>query len=234
MSLLLPILLTALNLSLLPILILLIRRAPLWASYIFLAAAIVEGIFGALYTLVMFGGAFGPGILSFCLSASIFPILFIGWIIMGRRLFPQLDRSRRLIYNIGGIIILLAQAAPVIGNFGIGGYCDNKAREYGNEIVKAIQGYQKDNGTYPEKVENLIPDYLPSTPAYSCLSNLGLHYDSLTADYQIKKCGGKISLATRSADGSSDIWYDFETGQWSSASFFDSGCGPLNFGQLLM
>jgi hypothetical protein len=224
MTLLLPIVLTLLNLSLLPILMLLIRRAPLWAFYVFLPAVIAEGIFSALYTVIMFGGAFGPGILTFCASALMVPVIFVGWIIIGMRLFPRLDRTRRMVYSIGGIIILLAQAAPVIGNYGIGGYCDKKAREYGDEIVKAIHQFQKDNGIYPEKIESLVPDYLPSTPIYSCLSDLGLHADELVMDYQIKQCQGKLSLATKSTDGSRDVWYDFETGEWSSISFFDSGC----------
>ena len=56
------------------------------------------------------------------------------------------------------------------------------------------------------------------------MSSLGLRADALTAEFDMKQCRGKLALATRSADGSRDIWYDFATGQWSSASFFDSGC----------
>ena len=220
----LPIIFTLLNLSLLPIFILFIRRSPLWVSFLFLLAIIPESIFVSFYTLITFGGAFGPGILAFCASAVIVPIIFVAWVVMGLRLFPQLDRTRRMVYSIGGIIILLAQASPIIGNYGIGGYCDEKAKDYGNEIVDVIKQYEKDNGAYPEKVENLIPDYLPAAPSYNCMGGLGLHNDSFIASYAIKKCGGNPSLATVSTDGLRDIWYDFETGEWSSMSFFDSGC----------
>jgi hypothetical protein len=221
---LLPIIFTLINLSLLPIFILLIKRSPLWVSFIFLLAIIPESIFVSFYTLISFGGAFGPGILAFCASALIVPVIFVAWLIMGLRLFPQLDQTRRMVYGIGGIIILLAQAAPILGNYGIGGYCDAKAKDYGNGIVEIIQRYQEDKGAYPEEIANLVPNYLPSAPAYNCMGSLGLQHDSLVADYEIKQCQGKPALATQSADGSRDIWYDFETGQWLNASFFDSGC----------
>ena len=224
MSLILPILFIVVNLSLLPIFILLIRRSPLWAAYLFLLAIIPESVLVAVYTLLTFGGAFGSGILLFCASALIVPVILIAVIIMGMRLFPQLDGTRRAIYSLGGLLILLAQTSPILGNYGIGGYCDARTKDYGNEIVEAIRQYQKDTGAYPAEIENLVPGYLPAAPTYSCLSSLGLQADSLTAEYEIKQCQGKPSLATQSADGSRDIWYDFESGEWSSMSFFDSGC----------
>jgi hypothetical protein len=224
MSLILPILFILVNLSLLPIFILLIKRMPLWASYIFLLAIIPESALVALYTLLNFGGAFGPGILLFCVSALTLPLIFIAAITIGMRLFPQLDGTRKAVYGLGGILILLAQTSPIFGNYGIGGYCDAKAREYGNEIVAAIQQYQKDHGVYPEEIENLVPGYLPSVPTHNCTGVLGLQNEAFVADYEIKQCRGKPSLATQSADGSRDIWYDFERGEWLSMSFFDSGC----------
>ena len=224
MSLLVPILFILVNLSLLPIFILLIRRTPLWASYIFLLAIVPESVLLAFYTLINFGGAFGSGILLFCASALIVPVIFIAVILIGTRLFPQLNGARRAVYSLGGLLILLAQTSPILGNFGIGGYCDAKVKEYGNEIVQAVQGYQKEHGAYPDKIADLVPGYLSSVPTYSCLGGLGLHKEPFVADYEIKQCQGKPSLATHSADGSRDIWYDFDRGAWLSMSFFDSGC----------
>jgi hypothetical protein len=178
----------------------------------------------AFYTLINFGGAFGSGILLFCASALLLPVIFVAALIAGMRLFPQLDGTRRAVYGLGCILILLAQTSPILGNDGIGGYCDAKAREYGNEIVAAIQQYQKDNGVYPEEIENLVPGYLPSVPTHHCMGVLGLQNEAFVTDYEIKQCRGKPSLTTQSADGSRDIWYDFERGQWHSMSFFDSGC----------
>ena len=224
MSLILPILFIVINLSLLPLFILLIKRAPLWASGVFLLALIPESVLVALYTLSTFGGAFGPGILLFCASALIVPVIFIAAIIMGMRLFPQLDGTRRMVYGLGSILILLAQTSPILGNYGIGGYCDARVKDYGNEIVEVIQGYQKDHGAYPEEIEDLVPDYLPSVPIFNCMGAPGLQDEAFVAEYEIKQCQGKPSLSTQSADGSRDIWYDFERGEWSSMSFFDSGC----------
>ena len=99
-----------------------------------------------------------------------------------------------------------------------------KTKEYGNEIVEVVQRYQKDHGTYPEEINKLVPDYLPSAPTYNCMRVLGLHVEAFTAEYEMKLCQRKPSLATPSTDGSRDIWYDFEKGEWSSMSFFDSGC----------
>jgi hypothetical protein len=224
MSLLLPILFILVNLSLLPIFLLLIKRTPVWASYIFLLAIIPESVLVALYTLINFGGAFGSGILLFCASALIVPVICIAALIMGMRLFPQLDRTRKAIYGLGGLVILLAQTSPILGNYGIGGYCDMKFREYGNEIVQAVQQYQKDHGAYPEEIDELVPGYLSSVPTYNCLGGLGLHNKAFVANYKMEQCQGKPSLATHSADGSRDIWYDFARGEWLSMSFFDSGC----------
>ena len=224
MSLLLPILFILVNLSLLPIFILLIKRTPLWASYIFLLAILPESIVVALYTLINFGGAFGSGILLFCASALIVPVIFVAVLIIGMRLFPQLNVARRAVYSLGGLLILLAQTSPILGNFGLGGYCDAKFKEHGNEIVQAVQRYQKEHGAYPEKIADLIPGYLSSVPTYSCLGSLGLSEEPFVANYEMKQCQRKPSLATHSADGSRDIWYDFDRGEWLSMSFFDSGC----------
>jgi len=224
MSVLLPVIFTLLNIALFPIFILSIRRSPLWFFIIFFLVIVAESIFVSFYTLINFEGAFGPGVLAFCASALIVPFMIVAWIVFGVRLFPQLDSTRRKVYGIGGLLILLAQAAPLIGNYGIGGYCDAKARDYGNEVMQAVQRYQKDHGIYPTEIVSLIPDYLPAAPAHHCMSGLGLNYDSFVAEYEIKQCRGKPSLATQSTDGSKDIWHDFETGEWSSMSFFDSGC----------
>ena len=113
-----PIAFTLLNLALLPIFLLLIRRAPLWASLVFLAALIPESIFVALHTLTSFGGAFGSGMLAFCAAALMVPFVFVGWLIFRPRLIPQMDSARKVMYGMGGMLILLVQTAPIIGIYG--------------------------------------------------------------------------------------------------------------------
>ncbi|HAE59823.1 MAG TPA: hypothetical protein DCG54_10045 [Anaerolineae bacterium] len=212
------------NLALLPVFIFILKRFHLWVSFALLFTVTLETIFVAFYTLIGFGGAFGPGVLLFCASAVLTPVIFLALIIIGVRQFHQLNNSQKIVFTIGCIIILFAQLAPVIGDFGIGGYCDKKRMEFGEYLTTAIRQYHNDNGEYPSTIESLIPKYLPGKPVYNCMENLELKNDSFTARYEIMECGGKPSLVTYSTDGAREIWYDFETSKWASISFLDSEC----------
>ena len=212
------------NLALLPIFVSILKRFPLWASFTFFFVVILEGVFLAFYTLINFGGAFGPGNLLSCFSTIFIPIIFLAWIIVGIRQFPELNNPQRSVFAIGGIVIIFAQSAPVIGDYGLGGYCDEKRMEYGNNIVTKIEQYHNANGKYPSEIERLIPEYWPNQPVFNCMENLRLNNDSLIAHYGIMECEGQPSLVTHSTDGTKDMWYNFKTANWSSRSFFDSDC----------
>ena len=158
------------------------------------------------------------------ISAIFVPVIFLAWVMKGMRLFPELNNQRKVVYVIGGMLILFAQSSPVIGTQGIGGYCDESKMEYGNSIVIAVQQYYNDKNAYPSKIEDLVPGYLSSKPTHNCMQQLGLMQNVFVARYEIMEREEKPSLVTYSTVGARDIWYDFELGQWSSVSSLDSSC----------
>ncbi|MDP7638493.1 MAG: hypothetical protein QGG73_02085 [Candidatus Hydrogenedentes bacterium] len=48
----------------------------------------------------------------------------------------------------------------------------------GPKLEKAIQSYQNVNGTFPKKLEDLVPDHLPSVPTKP--DGTRYHYDPAT------------------------------------------------------
>ena len=100
---------------------LLVFIALLWKGFTKLAlgllvVALLESVLAALYTILSFGGAFGPGILLFCLSPVSMSLSLIIWILL-RRPFNQAvqDTARRRLYVVGGLALVAFQFAPVVG-----------------------------------------------------------------------------------------------------------------------
>lgn len=212
------------NLALYPIFLSILKRYPLWISYIFLLGVFLEGIFVIFYTLINTYGGFGPGAWLFCFSLIIIPFLFFAWKNNRVRHYPEFNRSQKRVFLIGSIIILFAFSSPIIGNRVVGGYCDKKRMEFGNSLITKIMQFQSDNGEYPTRIFDLIPNYLPDKPAYNCMERIGLKQDALIAYYEIMVCEGNQSLVTQSITDGRVMWYDFKTGKWSRISYFDSDC----------
>ena len=216
--------LVAFNFVALPIFV-----ALLWGGFTklalgLLAVALLESVFAALYTVLDFGGAFGPGLVLFCLSPISIALSLIIWILL-RRPFDQAvqDTVRRRLYVLGGLALVAFQLAPVAGNYGIGGYCDGQGTRVGNQIVAAMQKYKQDHGRYPEQLAALAPDYLPSIPTFRCLPSVGP-----VTELGIEQCrDGKALLTFQSYDGANVVRYNFETGNWSGVSFLDGACNFL-------
>lgn len=213
------------NLALLPLFVILIRKTSARWVIVFLGAAALFGVLNALFTVLSFGGAFGPGVLLFFSACLIAPVSFLLLLILWRSTGRVLgnDRGRRVLYWAGGLSVIVLQAAPLLGNLGIGGYCDRQTERVGDTIVAAVREYQANTGNYPASLQELIPKYLNQLPTSSCLGAAGP-----TAEFRLEQCRpAPMLLTTRSFDGARVIRYNFATGNWSAISFLDGACSFL-------
>ena len=207
----------------LPIYIFLLTRYGRQPAAIFLGLVIIEAIFTVFYTLITFYGAFGPGVLLFCAAFLIIPISFIVWLIQLRRQLAE--PSRRLAYVVGGLLILLTQTAPIVGDRGLATYCDQQTMATGQPIITALEQYKQAHQNYPPDLASLVPYYLPAIPTYNCLAAIGLHYSHLTASFTLEQCSTPVTLlVTTSTDGTSFLRYNWTNPNWSRISFLDGAC----------
>ena len=195
-----------------------------WAMA-FLGFMTLESIMVAFYTVLTFSGAFGPGILLFFSPCLTIPLSLI-MLVMG---WPRASRAARRsnlqrgFYLIGCIAIIGMQAAPMVGNSAIGGYCDGQTTQAGNQIAAALQEYKRYKGDYPSSLETLAPGYLAQVPYQQCLGPLGRK-----VDFQLVKCRNNVVLlTTHSFNGAEVLRYNFQVGKWSSISFLDGTCSYI-------
>jgi hypothetical protein len=226
MSLFLPIITFILiGLALFSVLVFAVKCFPTKEIAIVLLAIFAESIVFAIYTLINFHGAFGPGIFLFLVSPIMTIIILVGLLVADRRLLPKLDKQRRTFYLVGAVLLISAQLSPVVGINGIGSYCDSRTRKLGDNIVMAIQAYKTNTGSYPTRIEALARDYgWKGETSYNCMKGLGINADDITVHFRIQKCQDHLSLVTDSTDGVNVVWYDLETSKWSRISFLDSSC----------
>jgi len=195
-----------------------------WAMA-FLGLMTLESILVAFYTVLTFGGAFGPGILLFfspCLTIPLSLIMLaVGWPFASRA--ASRSNPQRGLYLTGGMAIIAMQAAPIVGNITISGYCDGQTMQAGNQIVAALQEYKRYQGNYPSSLETLVPGYLAQVPQQQCLRPLGRK-----VGFQLAQCSNNVMLlTTHSFNGAEALRYNFQAGNWSGISLLDGACNYL-------
>ncbi len=211
-----------------PIFLFLVWKSPKLALF-FLGLLIPAGIFSAFFTVYTFGGAFGPGILLFCLGILSPPISLIV-LLAGRRAllrkFPEDSRRRKLLVA-GGLVLTFFCAAPLASSTLINPTCFRLTQRQGDQIVEAMEDYRQVEGDYPASLDALIPGYLPALPKPACEwfayrpGGIGRHFELLQCST------GELLLTNASADGVTIERYNFVTGNWSAISFLDGACSFL-------
>ena len=192
----------------------------------FLVFLIVSSALNAFFTILTFGGAFGPGFLVFlsaCLAIPMSAIfLLIGWPFFYRAVGK--NYLRHSLYLGGGLIIVCLQFAPLYGDLGIGGACDKRTMQIGNQIVVELENYRQDNGEYPTELNALVPGYLSQLPTNKCLGSVG---PEIT--FQLRECAqdGIALLTASSFDGWKVLRYNLSTSNWSGLDFLEGECGFL-------
>ncbi len=214
--------LLALSFAALPAFIYLLWKVSIRSALACLAASVPIAVLAALATLLAFRGAAGASLLLICVAFALAP-LALAIFLAARTGFSHtfaLDGTRRRLYTLGGLTIILLQLAPVAGLYGLGGYCNDQARARGDQIVAAVQGYQQAHGDYPATLDDLVPAYLPAVPNWSCLGRWGP-----SGDYRLERCPeGAVLLVTPSAEGASLLRYNFPTQRWSGISLLEGVC----------
>jgi hypothetical protein len=211
-----------------PAFILLLWKGSVKLALAFLVFMIAESVLAALCAVYTFGGAFGPGMLMFCLSFLAVPLSLL-ILLLGRRPFFRVfaeDRQRCRFYLIGGLLIAALQLSPVVGHYAIRAICHAQNRRTGAQIIMTVETYKREHGSYPEDLSALVPKYMPALPSPGCswLSSNEWAEDG----FALQRCrSGEVLLTVRSVDRSSVERYNFETGNWSSVSFLDGACSYL-------
>jgi hypothetical protein len=125
----------------------------------------------AVTVLLLYGGGFfGAGAL--CVAVPVAACAMI--VLIGARaaLFRSFgeDKSRRRWYLVGIFLIPLVLLAPLLEEFLLIGGCDALNRRTGDAIIRALDAYKQDHGAYPEKLEALVPTYIPVLPFARCFA----------------------------------------------------------------
>ena len=211
-----------------PVFILILWRGGKRAGQIFLLIMTLESVLAAFYGVHTFGGAFGPGMMIFCLSFVVFLVSLILLIFIHSRFYRQFieDEDRKKLYIRGGLIILLLQFSPVIGYFIIRISCSMQTHINAQPIIQAITAYHEDTGEFPRTLEMLPNPDGNNIPAPGCA---WLEWDTGYPNrFEIVQCrNGETLLAADSIDGSSILRYNLESVLWSSVSFLDGACSYL-------
>ncbi len=217
--------LLVLSFAALPTFIYLLWKVSVRAALLCLAASVPSAALAALVTLLVFRGASGASLLLICPAFALAP-LALAVFLAARTGFAAafaLDPTRRRLYTLGGLAIILLQLAPAAGPYGLGGYCNDQARALGDQLVAAAQSYQQAHGDYPAALADLVPTYLPAVPNWSCLGRWGP-----SGAYRLEHCPeGVVLLTTPSAEGASLLRYNLSTQRWSGVSVMDEVCGFL-------
>jgi len=198
------------------------------AANIFLLIMALESVLAALYSVHTFGGAFGPGMMIFCLSFVVFLISLILFIFIHSRFYQSFieDEERKKNYIRGGLLILLMQFSPVIGYFVIRVSCSIQTHRNAQPIIQDINTYYQESGKYPDTLQdvNILDEEIFPLPGCSWLE-----WDTgYPNKYEIVQCSsGETLLTAESIDGSSILRYNFYNGAWSSVSFLDGACSTL-------
>jgi hypothetical protein len=221
-------LLLVLSFAALPTFIYLLWKVAVRSALLCLAASVPIAALAALATLLAFRGASGEGVLLIC-AAFAAPPLSVAIFLAARQGFDitfALDATRRRLYTLGGLSLILLQLAPAAGVYGLGGYCNGRARAAGDVIAAAAQNYHQAYGDYPAALADLVPVYLPAVPNWRCLGGWGP-----SGVYQLQRCPeGAVLLTTPSAEGASVLRYNLPTQRWSGISLLDGTCDFLEAG----
>jgi len=155
--------------------------AAIVALYVFDALMFDQGFLTAVVALVM---------------------LLPGALHVGLGLFEDRARARHGFRMIAGYVaVAVAVIATVRINEGI-------ARARGERIVAALELYKAKHGAYPERLQELVPEYLPAVP----LAKYNLVFNQFQYWYHADEDDGFLMYPTLSF---ARHLYRLKTAQWS-------------------
>jgi len=190
-------------------------------------------------SLLYGGGFFGAGVLCVAVPvAACSLIVLIGARAAFFRSFKE-DKSRRRWYLVGIFLIPFLLLAPLLEEFLIIGVCGAWNRQAGDAIIRALQAYKQERGTYPEDLEALVPTYIPALPSARCFTPYQWFSESDTyelfhgmsslwtdGEFRLHECPreGATLLIVPSVLFDFVHRYNLTTGNWSKTSLLDGTC----------
>ena len=220
-------LIIGLHLAAIPIYIVLLWKRPIRAAAIWLAFLFLESIAVTLWS-VYTGGMFGPGTFVVCLSPFTVAISFLLLFIFFRRFNRAFEgeRLRRMVYLIGGLIVVALQVIVFAGHYGVKSACFARTRRRAAPVIDAVEAYRRARGDYPHTLDDLVPSYLQSLPAPACEWLRG--EANTPAAFALERCrSGETLLIVDSVDAQFIRRYDLGAGGWATISFLDGACSFL-------
>jgi len=190
-------------------------------------ALMITCVVMSLLTVYSFLGAFGPGITMAvgCIVSACLALLItgaVGSILLFRtREEPRFRQGLLTLFLFSGVVIPIAQLAPIGGAIGFETACDAWHRRQADAIISASEDYRRDHGKYPDEVSELVPDYLQKIPQATCLAPYRLAFETKELDYQIESCGQTTVVYIMVTMGGFGQRYDFATGEWFQYDFLD-------------
>jgi hypothetical protein len=130
-------------------------------------------VIAALVLFVLDGFLFAQGAIT-ALAALVMVILGLVHIAVGAG-----RNGRRVLHGLRVIAVSLALCGAVFGTI----YINNLiARKRANQIIEALNAYKGKYGHYPERLADLVPEYIPSVPLAKYTLGFNQFYYGYLAD----------------------------------------------------
>lgn len=104
---------------------------------------------------------------------------------------------------------LAIYAAAVASSLTLAAFNDRVAEERAARIVAAVEAYAAVHGRYPERLEELVPRFLPAIPAKA-------KYALLDRGFQYRTSPGQHILMYTTMAPYGRRYFTFETGRWQT------------------
>lgn len=200
---------------------------------IFCLALSLLTVAASIFMAYNYGNFFpGPGAVLCVLSPLVGGGTFIFLRRAARRARIENDTSTRRRLLIGALLIPFLQIATPFLGMGYSAVCDRIHAVQSRPIVAALDAYQHDQGSYPESLDSLVPNYIAALPTPSCfapLRALGLS-DAEKKKFDLLQCfdpAVTLLTAPNVLNGNAVQRYNLSTGNWSVMDTFEGLCSFL-------
>jgi len=178
------------------------------------------GVLSTTFLIVFFfGGGFFVGALYNCMLPIVtitLLIVYVIGIIRLRHVLGWWNNSFRA-YLLIGLTLAISQVVPFFAWETVKSYCSQASSKPAGAINQAMRMYaQKHDGLYPERLDQLVPEYLDGVPRPACSLWSMFH-----REFYLSGCPSP-NLVTQSVDGMGFDVFDVETNRISTIwSFLD-------------
>jgi hypothetical protein len=172
------------------------------------------------FMFTQFGAAFYVGALYFPLAILVALAMLIYLFVQAFTLRKKTGSSKKIyiLHLLTGFLIVISTAIPPMLYSPIKEACAKSSSAKIPALSQATSRFFSDHTSYPETLEELVPDYLDQLPTPSCNFLSGSH-----RTFYISACKGEIPFFyTSTLDFVGFDFYEYGTGRhWRLHSFLD-------------